>query len=1477
MIIDKQIWKPSTDGWLNFIINSFIPLEFFDINNENIHIKINELIDRINENSFDSLISISKQLDFFQSIKYEYLRNNYVPHLMNKEKSFSIEQIHVNLAMMELHEQNKLSQIDHNDFIIDSVEHVYGNKININIKDMFGKCKEEIKKILVLGRAGIGKSTFCQYVAYRWAKGEIWSQYHLVILIRLRFLTHDRYPLGHLYSPIDLVEKEYFPYDIIPDEEKQYFKKLCDKGEVLWILDGYDEFIQNIPEQLYDVFNYLCKKQHHILTSRPYSISLSSYDILMKITGFTNANIFDYIQQYFDQIKDKQINILSEEQKLLTLLKSNPIIWSFVHIPINLEIICKLWLDIDKSTIKILNITELYDSVTEWLCRRFLTKQNINNINMDKNTVYTHCHKQLTFFESLAFHSMKDNNIILSSNLLEKVKIETNYSFDDYQQLIDIGILCLYNDKPIDVGIQTQDDDYYYFVYLSFQEYFAARYLVNILNSSSIQQGIQFIKNNKYNQRFLLVVTFTCGLLNENQYESSRNIFWKTILDEPLDLVGFRHIQLIIYCIDQVTIKPNVSQFADLISCICQWMKCIISVGYATVYDKLVYSLQRSIVLVQEPAIMDQLVELLQSSNSETKQNAYKIISALSICNPQTHLLSAVLIALDDDSPYIRADACLTLGKIGEKAAKKEVIYKLLHMLADKNDNVRRNVCTTLGDIGVKVVTNEMLNKLVHLLADENEDVKEHACKALGKLGEKAVTNEVIDKLIDALGDGNWNVRVNACKALHAIGGHKAMTKIISKLMEALENSNWKVKANAVKALEEIGESAATSEVMNKLVNVLGDENWNVREHACKALPKIGGHVAMTELISMLVEALDNEHWMVRANACIVLGSMGERVTTNEVITKLVNAFGDVNESVRKNASDALGKIEKKAPTVELINTLIKALEHENWMIRKNSCIVLGYIGEKVATTDVVNKLSELFRDDNVNVKWKACEALCKIGKKFVTAEVIDTLLNTLGDTNEDVKQIGCYALGEIGEKAARIEVINNLTKALDDGNENVRKSACQALGKMAKKVASNEIIDKLSELVEDVNWNVRASACETLGKIGEKAATDKVIDKLMKALDDGSWKVIQNACIALGKLCEKIVSNKMITKLVTILGHEIEDIRESACEALCKMGENDSTNEVVNQLVDRFVDENENIRSNACYILCEMIEKAAIPYVLNKLISALENESENVRGYVCKTFCEMGEYAATPEVITKLMDALIDENEYVRCNACEALGALGKKALTTEVIRKLANALEDERKKVKLSACKALAQMGEKAGTNEVVEGLLIQIDNKDLSIRNAANRALQKTCASSDIMVLLNSNVVSKLLSYLERGLLSHWESISPDIIMKVFIDTKSSIWLSIATLVTLRHGIGITITKDSIIVYDNKEPVHFNSIDQTLCEQLMNVLKEQAVRLGVTNMRTSKVKVPIDHKEIASYLPLAQQTYKKPSESSCICILL
>ena len=124
---------------------------------------------------------------------------------MNPAKFYPIQQSYINLAIVETKKQQEkekqLRDASHIDAIMGSFEEIYGTKTIIDIKNIFETCKNQEKQVLVFGRAGIGKSTFCRYIAYQWAMGSYWPQYELLALIPLRRLTTNRYPLwSELFS-----------------------------------------------------------------------------------------------------------------------------------------------------------------------------------------------------------------------------------------------------------------------------------------------------------------------------------------------------------------------------------------------------------------------------------------------------------------------------------------------------------------------------------------------------------------------------------------------------------------------------------------------------------------------------------------------------------------------------------------------------------------------------------------------------------------------------------------------------------------------------------------------------------------------------------------------------------------------------------------------------------------------------------------------------------------------------------------------------------------------------------------------------------------------------------------------------------------------------------------------------------------------------------------------------------------------------
>ena len=1124
---------------------------------------------------------------------------------MNPAISSPIEKSYVNLSIVDIKEQREkekqLRDAQHAATIMNTYEQIYGVKTPIDVKDIFRTCKNQEKQVLVFGRAGIGKSTFCRYVAYQWATGSYWPHYELLALIPLRRLTFYYYPPDKNYSLIDLVIKELFPLGLTKNEE-EVFNKDFDAKKTLWILDGYDEIVPNVPPHLKCLLEQLLKTPHHIITSRPYLNTLA-YNVQMEITGFTDENIQNYVQKFFSQMEDELDATTTSDEKLLSYLRSNSSIWGVAHIPLLLELICSVWSNQDLPSTEQLTMTRLYTEMTDWVCRRYLRTQDNHIPQLSQHNIDECCQKELTFLENLAFRAMQSNTIIIRPALLEKAWKETKIPSQQNPHILNMGILKSFHKQGTGNFIEMKKD--HYFVHLSFQEYFAARYLINALEGSQREQAIEFIKYQKYNQRYTLLFSFASGLLSDNDGKAGLDLFWNTLLGEPLDLVGIRHMQLVIACMEETASKSTLPRGSELLV----WIgKCVhhsvTTTENETMCKHLFQSLKRAQSVTCHSTIMDVFIDLIQHHNEAKRGQVLSFIAELKISSPSSALISVIVSRLNHQDHQIRGEACFALGKIGEKAATNEVITKLVSALGDESKYVRGIACLALSEMGEKAATNEVVTKLASALGDDSDWVKNKARDALSDMGEKSATNEVITKLVSALGDESEGVRRYACDALGEMGEKAATNEVITKLVSTLgDESEW-VRNSACSALVKMGEKAATNKVISKLVSALGDESDWVRDNACLVLGKMGEKAATNEVITKLTTALGDESEGVRNSACDALGEMGEKAVTNEVITKLASALGDESEGVRKYACSALVKMGEETATNKVITKLVSALGNESDSVRSYACLALGEMGEKAATNEVITKLASALGDESEGVRKYACSALVKMGEETATNAVIIKLVSALGDESDSMRSYACLALGEMGEKSATNEVITKLASALGDESEDVRKYACLVLGEMGEKSATNEVITKLASALGDESEDVRKYACFALGKMGEKAATNEVITKLVSALGDESEGVRRYACDALVKMGEKAATNEVITKLVTALGDESEDVRSGVCEVLREMGEKAATNEVITKLVSTLGDESEDIRRNACLALEKMGKKAATNEAIGKLVS---------------------------------------------------------------------------------------------------------------------------------------------------------------------------------------------------------------------------------------------------------------------------------
>ncbi|CAF3721333.1 unnamed protein product, partial [Rotaria socialis] len=848
----------------------------------------------------------SKDAMPFEAIRRKY-QQYYVERFMNTCQKVPIEECYINLSITRTEEQEekekKLQSAKSHDEIINTYEEIYRNTTSIDIKEIFDKCKDRKKQVLVIGRAGIGKSIFCRYVAYQWAEGKLWSHYELVVLITLNSLTHESHPMSASdvkYSLVDLVQTQYFPCESLSDDDKMYFKSLCDEGKVLWLLDGYDELSLNISHQLKSVFDTIYQTQHHILTTRPYDISLS-YKTQVEIIGFTDANITMYVNQFFEQLDENE----SESQHLLTYLKSNTKIWGIAHIPVHLELICCIWSDRKISMTKeasaktTLEVTMLYDEMVQWLCRQYLKKQkHMATCSMTRNALRKHCEKELEFLENVAFYVMKDSSVIIDSNVFVEVEKTMGWFISDYPQLLNIGILKSFNDQRIGSHVDVKKP--HYFVHLSFQEFFAAGYIVTGLRSGRPEDSINFIKVNKYDQRFRLLLNFVSGLLTLYNEKEPIQYFWDAILNEPLDLVGLRHFDLIISCLEETRGGSSIPRRQELVDYIVMWIKIGVNMEDNKVLTYLQQALQQSCIIANEITIQETLIQLMQSKEPSTKINTLTLLSTLPFSNFPEKLLDLIIIDLNIEPFYFHDTISKALTKLLEHIPHDVVLQRLLTVLKPQhNSKLIERVFTILKNTPENHAIYATIHMVVLATQDKNIYHRQIAHQVLGHLGGKATTQELIRLLLTVLSDQDCDVRLCACNALGLLGEKAASKEVVKVLLAALSDQSCAVRVRACRVLGRLGKKAANEDVIKGLLTALSDQDCDVRVCACNALGLLGEKAASEEVVKVLLAALSDQSCAVRVRACKVLVRLGEKAANEYVIKGLLTALSDQDCDVR--------------------------------------------------------------------------------------------------------------------------------------------------------------------------------------------------------------------------------------------------------------------------------------------------------------------------------------------------------------------------------------------------------------------------------------------------------------------------------------------------------------------------------------------------------------------------------------------------
>ena len=350
--------------------------------------------------------------------------------------------------------------------------------------------KRRVRKVLVEGDAGIGKTTLCIAVSEDWANGKLFQQFELVLLLPLRMKA--------VASACSLPEllKLWHSSPRLCDSVARYLEDEEGKS-VLIIADGWDELGESERQKGSFIYQFLFGHclMSVVVTSRPSASTplreLPDIDRFVEVCGFSKEHIVEYIQSEFTSDQGKA-------DRLREQLEGNPLVESVCSVPLNCAIVCHLWRTLEEALPS--TMTELYTKIILNLVLR-----NIRKLDTYKSVF------KLSKFDSLpadlqqswwllcefAFQALERDQLVFSQEELE--------AFFPEGLALDKRILCfglLQSAESVGVGIS------FHFLHLTFQEYLAALYLTR----QPTDKQLDTFKSLSRWYRFIMVWKFFFGI-----------------------------------------------------------------------------------------------------------------------------------------------------------------------------------------------------------------------------------------------------------------------------------------------------------------------------------------------------------------------------------------------------------------------------------------------------------------------------------------------------------------------------------------------------------------------------------------------------------------------------------------------------------------------------------------------------------------------------------------------------------------------------------------------------------------------------------------------------------------------------------------------------------------------------------------------------------------------------------------------------
>ena len=404
------------------------------------------------------------------------LKEQYIDMVLDSEEPAPLDEVYVELRLQKAEPEKRPETLSERDVI--AMERRMQESPVVKLPELFDKMTDKVapKKVLIRGKAGVGKSTLVKRIASQWAAGKLWKDvFNHVFVITLREQPQD--------MKLTLRQMLLGRLPLSPVEEEAAFEEICRNPKRLLILgDGLDEIsykhtfssltsghdaLTDLSGLLSSILgNTMLPGARVVVTTRPtHLLRMKAVNRTVELYGFPRDSIMKYVSMF--SAEDEQL-----KQFIGKTFEENKNLLTYCYIPIQTKFVCETLKDVHAQGKKgevpvIRTITQLYLQATISMARKIHPSLKFREVELkDILEVITEPFRK---YAELAKQCVMSTplRIIFSEDHLKKVGLCGDNSED-----MECGVMTRASKR--DEHVPTVPKSCWSFNHLTLQEHFSA-------------------------------------------------------------------------------------------------------------------------------------------------------------------------------------------------------------------------------------------------------------------------------------------------------------------------------------------------------------------------------------------------------------------------------------------------------------------------------------------------------------------------------------------------------------------------------------------------------------------------------------------------------------------------------------------------------------------------------------------------------------------------------------------------------------------------------------------------------------------------------------------------------------------------------------------------------------------------------------------------------------------------------------------